>query len=369
MRRGFALVELAVVVSLVVLVGLLVAPSLNASRRHASKFVSQRNMAQLAAATASYGVDFDGKIPNFSWTRLSSQNYTLRGSCDPPQFGPLGIGPSAATSSFALQARQIILDRSSVCLTQPMRQDGGAQTLLPHRRWYFLTVVDYLRGVLPDAAMVSPEDGPLQAAAADAADGELETLPLPAATVHSAEPTRIAWAFSSSYIPTTYAFSAHPSEGRGFAVPIVNHVELFTLEPPSMLDRTSVFVPPQLFPSVAFPSQKAYFFEEYDWLRSSARHFSYPDAWINVAAFDGSVQRRLTADAVPGWDPRMPQSGMTFPVPYQAIDDTLYPPTTNERNSQPYRWTRNGLAGIDWVAQPSPLRPATRRGSAATGRR
>ncbi len=370
MRRGFTLIELAVVVSLVVLVGLLVAPSLNASRRHASKFVSQRNMAQLAAATASYGVDFDGKIPNFTWTRLTTQPFSLMGGCGDAQLQLIAFAPAFGTNAFNLQARQIILDRSQACLTGLITQVGGNATILPHRRWYFLTVTDYLSGVLPDPAMASPEDGPLLAAAADAQDGGPQQPVLLGATLYADPRTRAHFPYASSYLPTTYAFANSTSADSGFNVgylqPASTSVEQVSVI--AQFDGTPVFFPNQLFSSVAFPSQKAYYFEEYDWLRSSARHFSYPDAWINVAAFDGSVQRRLTADAVPGWDPSDPRSGFSVPLPYQAIDDTLYPPTTNERNPQPYRWTRNGLAGIDWAAQPSPLRPATRRGSAATGR-
>jgi prepilin-type processing-associated H-X9-DG protein len=88
-------------------------------------------------------------------------------------------------------------------------------------------------------------------------------------------------------------------------------------------------------------------FEEFDRFTSSAGiAWMYPEAKCNLLFFDGSVRGIASSDCNPGNTPANDDSLWkqkwvpldTFPLPYRGNTDTLF---------TYYRWTREGLSGVD----------------------
>lgn len=108
---------------------------------------------------------------------------------------------------------------------------------------------------------------------------------------------------------------------------------------------------------VMFPSQKV---STYDyWDRHNSRQklwHAYPEARQPLLFFDGSVVTRKTGDANKGWNPLDP-SGPIWTVYFYA-PMAKEPPTLSgaatEQVSGYYRWTRNGLKGIDYGGKLNP---------------
>lgn len=103
---------------------------------------------------------------------------------------------------------------------------------------------------------------------------------------------------------------------------------------------------------VAFPSSKAFYFEEFDYSKgqgNNAVHFSDPKSRVSVMVFDSSMRRISFSEANAGWDPVAPcDEAVASIVRYLPIDTRYFPgePAGVDR-VQPYRWTRGGLGGID----------------------
>ncbi len=365
---GFTLIELLVVIAIIALLIGILLPALGKARVGARESVSLSNMKQLNTAASAYSSDFDDAVPNFGWKSRPGRTFDYRppNTCGPKQTAELpqavqwqGLG---GLNGSLYQLREIINDNSKVCVRNVLSQNGGAGPggggggglpLLPHRRWYFIALTPYLSASLPDPVMISPNDKPLLDAAENVRAGQIDLSIYPTAEPWNAPSVREHWPFSSSYVTSSYAWA----NDTGHSVrPVAQSSTLVSA-------YSSPGLPQFSFPSdswhfigrkytqVAFPGNKAYFFEEYDWKPSKPVYFSYPQAQANVASFDGSALTRLTADANPGWDPANPTRPGGFCIIYEPLDPKLYPaPLGNDRLPTPqgYRWTRGGLKGLDW---------------------
>ncbi len=352
---GFTLIELLVVIAIIALLIGILLPALGKARTSAREAASQSNMKQINTASNAYAADFDEHVPTFSWRgNVGQYAFRLNGTCGPKttQAIPGGAIPSNGLLGPLYQLREIINDNSKVCVMNIIGTGGGrvpgggGGELLPHRSWNFITVTAYLSGTLPDPVMVSPNDKPLLDSAQAVLAGTNDTTSYPTAERWNTPSIWAHWPFSSSYVTNTYVWA----NDKGPSVrPVASDSTLV-----SGLGTAQIFwqnFANRRYGEVAFPSSKAFFFEEYDWKPSKPLYFAYPQARANVAAFDGSVSGRTTGEANPGWDPANPTTAGGFCMRYTPIDQRLYPPPVGDaeaRYPQGFRWTRGGLKGVDW---------------------
>ncbi|MEQ8770405.1 MAG: hypothetical protein RIB60_07845 [Phycisphaerales bacterium] len=100
---------------------------------------------------------------------------------------------------------------------------------------------------------------------------------------------------------------------------------------------------------VAFPSNKVQMFEEYDRFSDSVGiAWVFPEAQCNLLFFDGSVSARASANANPGWNPVTPDE--LWRQRWRSLDlfPTRYRGDHTDRWFQYFRWTREGLRGLDF---------------------
>ena len=160
-------------------------------------------------------------------------------------------------------------------------------------------------------------------------------------------------AYGSSYRSTANAWMpSRPNENGRLAVVPVQGGSLTQINDVSALR-------PQSLTSVAFPSNKAHLFEEYDYtagLGNEGRYYADPEASVNTLAFDGSVRRLATADTNPGWDPgSTTDMSRSAALVFETIDTRYFPIYSGSQGGSRVftghaLWTRGGLEGIDFGA-------------------
>jgi hypothetical protein len=100
---------------------------------------------------------------------------------------------------------------------------------------------------------------------------------------------------------------------------------------------------------VLFPSSKVFIHEEYDRRRAVPTNYAYDFARPFKLMFDGSLNQRASGQAnaaVNPWtgelwtQPYVPLD--TYPAPFGGLGDQT---PVNPR----YRWTLNGLSGVDYT--------------------
>lgn len=106
---------------------------------------------------------------------------------------------------------------------------------------------------------------------------------------------------------------------------------------------------------VAFPSAKVFFFDHADrHIAPQATHYAIPGATLPAAFFDASVRVVRADDANTPWQPRTPASPDPSQYTYtpNAWDPLAGvpppPPFGSILLSDPFRYTRDGLLGIDF---------------------
>lgn len=265
---------------------------------------------------------------------------------------------TASDNLEAAQLQKAAIARKATGRVQP----SGVEKLwvndirLPHRRFSLLPLIDWLGGTLPDPIMISPLDLAHQSFQQNPYD--LDALPgrdpqyVEAAQSWTWGRTVRYWPYASSYQTTVYAFSgSRPNEYGELPLETTAGGTLFQINDNQALIQQSLT-------DVAYPSLKAFQFEEFDYshgLGNEGLYYADPAASINVLFFDGPTRRIETADANPGWDPRdacdMSKSVQQI---YRSIDtryfrdyDGFVNPDGNTFMAGYYKWTRGGLFGID----------------------
>lgn len=305
-RSAFTLIELLVVIAIIaVLVGILL-PALSSARNSARTLVCSSNMRQMGVGALLYTDDYRGTLPALSWkggvvqdTPYASLEYEL--------------GDKQAVVN---QARHLIKQRTGVFNV------AGNTSWFPHLWYTHLVFLDYMTGNAEEPVAVCPDDAE-----------QIERFETPAEEFSS---TRIREKYQSTYEISLVTGSIDSQRGSNF--PISQHQNSWM-----SFNRSDDYVTSRRLSEVAFPSQKAYMFDTY------ARHgsgsddllFFEPGASQPILFFDGSVSRRETDDANPGFWPKFPAN--ESPTLISNDDGEFFPAA--------FRWTRGGLRGIDFGGQ------------------
>tara|TARA_R110000737_G_scaffold2923_12_gene9495 strand:- start:109436 stop:110557 length:1122 start_codon:yes stop_codon:yes gene_type:complete len=345
-RKAFTLIELLVVIAIIALLIGILLPALGQARRSAQNVVAQANARSLNTGAANYAGDSDDAIFSFTW-RGGESYVNLKN-------GKLKEAPNDQTAA-AWQV-QNILQRATGRLTGEGSFIAPAERLM-HRRYSHLVLLDYLTDRQPEPIAASPfdknlinwQENPLEylepGNSFPYGNGQPEEGGYDDDGSWGSTAIKQLWPFASTYQMVPASWNTDGINGATTYIPIDSTPHLFTSS-----DGSAPKLGRRKMTHVAHPSGKVMMFEEFDRFSDPAGlYFAYPEAKANLAFFDGSVRQEETQDANPGWNPATPNVPWlqdyvpldTFPLPKGGLgDQTTY--------CQRYRWTRNGLQGIDF---------------------
>lgn len=321
-RSGFTLAELLVVLAIVALLVCFLLPALAEARRAGRLALCGSNLHQLGAATQSYGADFHDAIWTFSWKhdRRYSRDEDL-----PAQ--PSDMEAAAAQAVDILRRRA---DRPDIA-----RISGW----LPHIYYSHLVLQDYLAQRLPEPMVLCPEDTNRSLWQSDPRafdSGAFDPGP------DDFGNPRKRWPYGSSYMTVGAAFDA-------------------TVAPSARIrqaEQHNRYITPGasqlgglLLSQVGFPSSKVHIHDGHQRHKGRSQPFFGLDtATVAVLAFDGSARTQSSAESNNGWVPDLP--GGSFPSLFEYSPEAWEPaPVSGEATDVvlgKYRWTRSGLAGVDF---------------------
>jgi type II secretory pathway pseudopilin PulG len=348
-RSGFTLIETVAVVGMVTLLLGVLAPAVKSAHTQARGSASAANLMAIGQGSAMYALDHEGRIFNYTW----------RGPRPPETivFFSMPDGKTRTASSdheaASWQNTALLMERTGRITGETYFQNYASR--VPQHRTLLLVLMDYLDRPFPDPMVADPADANLLQWQANPTDISLaNNIPYApgANTAEYDDPTgwtgigvRQRWAFTSSYLSTMSAWNRDGLALESAYIPLAATPHL------SQGNSTVRLADGRFYPEVAFPSSKVHFFEEFDRRQAGTPYFGYDHAAPLKLMFDGSLNDRPSGEANASWNPAMGKQEWrqryvplhTFPVPLGGFgDETLL--------SQRYRWTFNGLGGVDYHA-------------------
>ncbi len=355
-RRGITLMETAITLAVVVLLCLVLMPMLESTRSQMRGQSSAANLMAMGQGGGMYAQDNQGRLFSYSWR--AGETYVL---------------PDGRTYTPADDTEAAIRQNIEVLQRITGRINGATKIsrspFIPHRRFLHLILIDYLNQPLGDVRYIDPADKNQLSWA----DHPLEYGPGSGLPYADGVPgdgydddqdwtdraVRQRWAFASSYqsVPSSWQFET----GQVRYVPVSGTPHLFSV---INGDREGLNLHTgRHMNEVRFPGSKVWFFEEFDRETINTPYFAYNQARPEKLIFDGSVDRRMTGDALPSLIPelRYPEPWTqtyvpldTFPLPIGGLGSSF------EMN-QRYRWSTLGLFGVDYGPMDAPRGPSVKR--------
>jgi prepilin-type N-terminal cleavage/methylation domain-containing protein len=342
-RRAFTLIELLVVIAIIALLISILAPAIGKARRASRTAVCMSNMRQYGLGLANYAADARGYIATFTWQSGPTNS----------RFADLNVPDSQTTTAIAQQAVDIVRRQTGRGINdQPAFTDRNVA-----RNFSYLAMMDsgYFSDRLPEPAVACPDDPEAltwQKHVSDPLTGLAATGdPDPGSSLGFKK----FLPYWSSYQMVACAFSAESP----------NPVSQFLRSDPGAhllyFDSQAKYGGRRM-DEVVFPSGKVAMFDLFDRHGYKRKIFhAYEVARQPLLFFDGGVSMRKTGDADKGWhnapnlstpfDPASPEPTYYYYSPTPAEPPTLSGNPFDQVIGY-YRWTRNGLRGLDYGGTP-----------------
>jgi len=340
--RAFARAELLALLTILALIGVLLAVAFPDSRHRARLGASLTNLQRLGAGAADYAQDNADAVYSFTWRagpgRMCEDGYN---------FG------ATSTDLQAAADQAVCIMRNLSGRTDIVRIDGW----IPHLLYNHLPLIQYMGESLPSPLVVSPGDQRRllwqKAIQENPSDPNTPYFALRCRPGGSSNAEK-RWPYSSSYeippaffspdaqiggVPTISQGPAHNQYNTGTATPLGRRV----------------------LSEIRFPSQKAMLYETNQrFFGQRELFFMYPEVRVPVLTADGSASVRSILYANQGFNPAAPFSSTPTRVAYTP-DTTWESPTrsgaTSEFVNGVIRWTRSGLRGRDFGGPEVPWVP------------
>jgi len=349
-RRAFTLIELLVVIAIIGLLVSLLLPALSKARKAARTAICMSNMRQLGISSHAYTADYKGVIGGFTWQpEFNGSSYT-------------DLQYTAATRRMDVHADQAVDLARQLTGYNATDQPRAYGRVYNRHFWHMpMQAGGYYANNNPfDESPVCPEDrnpilwrrnpDKILQYVAQGLTPQDTTL----------QPVQLMFRYWGSYQAVPCSFSADVRKGNvdTFYQDPTNHHTYYLNANNAQFCKMGT----RKLEEVLFASQKVQAFDIYD--RHSYKRliwYAYPIVRMPLLFFDASVRMKKTGDANYGWQPNAP-------TPYNpnnpAAGATIYPynPANGWPNYDPpslsggtdqvygyYRWTRDGLSGVDYT--------------------
>ncbi|PCI07192.1 hypothetical protein COB72_10695 [bacterium] len=344
-RGGFSLVECLALVLVMSMIGMTAGPTLFSMKQSVHREMSASNLRSIGQGGGLYANANQGRLFSYSWR--AGESYVMPNGQTVVEPGDL----AAATR----QDQEILMRLTG-------RISGAfkileMQSRVPHRRYNHVVLADYLGSGLQSGLFIDPADSNLLSWNANPLEFAHAKNTLPYGMGYPEDgyddeggwdhrSILQRWGFGSSYSLTVSAWQADFPTPRYY--PLARTPHLFAGG--SSAGR-NLSIGRQLS-EVTLPGNKVWMFEEFDREQVGEPYFGYDHARAEKLMFDGSVNSWVSGDSRPAGVPEatgrlfvwlqkyVPLD--TFPVPLGGLgDETLV--------HQRYRWTYQGLHGVDYA--------------------
>ncbi len=337
--RAFTLIELLVVIAIIALLIALLLPALASARRSSRTAVCQSNMRQMMIAHANYATDFKGFIGALNGRAEDRSNGFPNGH---------HVALQAQAVIARLTGRTASNSTSASGDDLPMFNPSTPYTFVVEQ-FSHVALAGYLGDTMPAPATVCPEDR--ARLSWRAAPLQIESSPYQPQHDRNIKNLKW-WPYSASYqlVPAACAGRYHDLLNR------LKYTQGEGSDNAHDKYHAKTDLGGRRLDEVAFPAQKVALYDSQD------RHFNKREIFFAYAVggvlstkqplafFDGSVSSRATLDTNPGEDPNYP-GGLPLKFRYEpdrGFESPFPPGMAGSLNKGGfYRWTRDGLKGVD----------------------
>jgi prepilin-type N-terminal cleavage/methylation domain-containing protein len=352
--QAFTLIELLVVIAIIALLVAILLPALGKAKKAGKLAVCQNNMHQMLTAQFSYSGDYKERIASLNW------------------IPGMGTSSYADLASGAGDSWLLTEGKQAADIARRKRGNSADGQLFPLVQNRFFNR-NFWHMVLLDGGYFSDEQNLITPAVGCPDDDWVKGWQqnpnnLSALVGTSPEPTVVGSRpfsyeqyrpFWSTYQLVPVAWAPDKNAGARLTLSqVFDRHHLYNGGGPSTVQLP---LGQRRFDEVTFTSQKVFIFDVFD--RHAAKRpiwHGYPQARQPLAFFDASVRFVGNRECKTGWNPDTANSAS--PTNYQYVPSTGFPgydfPTVSGAVADNvigfFRWTRNGLGGVDFTTDRKP---------------